>query len=270
MLDQRLPGVGALGTSSCADSLAPPHTWEAAQSTHRRVSVGYVGRKTRKGPLARKPLASCPLSPPDGPGLGWPCCGPCGAAELLSARGVEHSPALYGGRQRGRTSAAFQDLPSATRPPPTPGQAGLRPGGPGACCSTRPAAGPTARTSSSAFSQPLWLSVPCLACPPEVTEIARAWELCVPPSCSPGPGTRCGDTVSPSKKTEARRAAVGRPWGINGRPQNNRSYCEDRWRSAGLIPACLCLQRWGRRPQRTGQTAFLPRGTHFPVRENRP
>lgn len=124
-----------------------------------------------------------------------------------------------------------------------------------------------ARTSSSAFSRPLRLSVPCLACPPKVTEIARAWELRVPPSCSPGPGTRCGDTVSPSKKTEARRAAVGRPRGINGRPQNNRSHCKDRWRAAGLIPARLCLQRWGRRAQRMGQTTFLPRGTHFLVRK---
>ena len=66
MLDQQsLPGAGALGTSSHAYSLAPPHPWEAAPSTQRRVSVGYVGRKTRKGPPARKPLASCPPGPPD-------------------------------------------------------------------------------------------------------------------------------------------------------------------------------------------------------------
>ena len=105
------------GSSSCADRLAPPHTWEAAPSTHRRVSVGYVGRKTRKGPLARKPLASCPRSPPDGPSLSWPCCGPCGVAELLSAQGV--SMALL---CMGVTSAAGPRLPPRTslQPPALP------------------------------------------------------------------------------------------------------------------------------------------------------
>lgn len=91
--------------------------------------MGYVGRKTRKGPLARKPLASCPLGPPDRPSLSWPCCGPCRAAELLSARGVEHGPALHGGRQRGRTSAASRDLPAATRPPPPRARLGSHLGG---------------------------------------------------------------------------------------------------------------------------------------------
>ena len=72
MLDQRLSGVGALGTSSCADSLAPPHTWEAAPCTHRRVSVGYVGRKTRKGPLARKPRHPVHAAHPMGPASAGP------------------------------------------------------------------------------------------------------------------------------------------------------------------------------------------------------
>ena len=163
-----------------------------------------------------------------GPSLSWPYCGPRGAAELLSAQGTEHGSALHGGRQRGGAR------PPCSRPP-GPGWAPTS--GPGVCCSTQPAAGPVARTCSSASFRPRGLGVP-----------AGSWELRDPPSCSPGPGARCEGT-SPgtftlrgdcalSKKTEARRTAVGRPQGTNGWPQNNRSRRkEDSWRSAGLISA---------------------------------
>lgn len=46
--------------------------------------------------------------------------------------------------------------------------------------------------------------------------------------------------------------------GANGRPRSSGTRRkEDRGRSAGLIPARLCLQRWGRRAQRTDSLLAL-------------